>query len=79
VELIYRVSFRNKDLWLGVAILEKILSVGGRMDRAGGEGRAIRKCEDICKIIFIRRCQAPIFHYYIIIVSSLARSRAMTS
>jgi hypothetical protein len=51
VELIYRVSFRNKDLWLGVAILEKILSVGGRMDRAGGEGRAIRKCEDICKII----------------------------
>jgi hypothetical protein len=68
VELIYRVSFRNKDLWLGGAIiLEQILSAGGLMDRAGRDG--LRKGEDICKKKFICCCQAPIFHYYIIIVS----------
>ena len=80
VELIYRVSFRNKDLWLGGAIiLEQILwSVDGWTGQEG-KGGVLRKDEDKCKKKFICRCQAPIFHYYIIIVSPLAPSRAMTS
>lgn len=76
VELIYRVSFRNKDLWLGGAIiLEQTLSAGGLMDRAERDG--LRKGED--KIHLSLSGAHLSLLYYNRITITLAPSRAMTS